>query len=205
VKDPATVMVRDADGNAVTPEVIINAYWQRCFPMAEPRRGGFRWYRPATRAVITWDAWKIPDSLNKVIRNRQPYRITFDVDFPAVISACAQRDETWISLDIEKLYVALHALGLAHSVEAWDAENKLVGGLYGVVLGAAFCGESMFHRAPDASKICAVHLVQRLQTSGFRLLDCQQQTPHMGRFGAREIPDADYEHLLDACRMPVTF
>lgn len=203
--DPAAVMVRDADGNEVTPEVIINAYWQRCFPMADTRKGRFRWYRPETRAVITWDAWKVPDSLDKVIRNRRPYRITFDVDFPAVIAACAERDETWISLGIEKLYVALHRLGLAHSVEAWDDDNRLVGGLYGVVLGACFCGESMFHRAPDASKICAVHLVRRLQASGFRLLDCQQQTPHMGRFGAREIPDADYARLLEECQSHVKF
>jgi leucyl/phenylalanyl-tRNA--protein transferase len=203
--EPAAVMVRDADGNEVTPQVIINAYWQRCFPMADTRRGRFRWYRPATRAVITWDAWKVPDSLDKVIRNRRPYRITFDADFPAVIAACAERDETWISLGIEKLYIALHDLGLAHSVEAWDANNRLVGGLYGVVLGACFCGESMFHRAPDASKICAVHLVRRLQASGFKLLDCQQQNPHMGRFGAREISDEVYAELLAGCHADVHF
>jgi leucyl/phenylalanyl-tRNA--protein transferase len=203
--EPAAVTVRDADGNEITPEVIINAYWQRCFPMADTRRGRFRWYRPTTRAVITWDAWKVPDSLDKVIRNRRPYRITFDAVFPAVIAACAERDETWISLGIEKLYLALHDLGLAHSVEAWDADNRLVGGLYGVVLGACFCGESMFHRAPDASKVCAVHLVRRLQASGFKLLDCQQQTPHMERFGAREISDETYAELLASCHAEVRF
>lgn len=203
--DPAQVMVRDAGGNEVTPEVIINAYWQRCFPMADTRRGRFNWYRPETRAVITWDTWKVPQSLDKIIRNRRPYRITFDTVFPAVIAACAERDETWISLGIEKLYVALHHLGLAHSVEAWDADDQLVGGIYGVVLGSCFCGESMFHKAPDASKICVVHLVRRLQKAGFRLLDCQQQTPHMQRFGAREISDEHYAQLLAECHQPVAF
>jgi leucyl/phenylalanyl-tRNA--protein transferase len=202
---PALVTVKDADGNPVTPDVILNAYWQRCFPMAETRRGKFRWYRPATRAVITWDAWKVPSSLDKVIRNRRPYRISFDRAFPAVIAACAERDSTWISLGIEKLYVALHELGVAHSVEAWDADGTLVGGLYGICLGACFCGESMFHRADDAAKICVVALVERLQASGFRLLDCQQQTPHMQRFGAREIPDAEYAALLAACNEPREF
>lgn len=205
MEHPAHVTVKDADGNPVTPDVILNAYWQRCFPMADTRRGRFRWYRPATRAVITWDAWKVPESLDKVIRNKRPYRITFDGDFPAVIAQCAERDSTWISLGIEKLYVALHRLGVAHSVEAWDAEGNLVGGLYGIALGACFCGESMFHRAPDASKICVVHLVRHLQERGFRLLDCQQQTPHMERFGAREIPDGEYAALLDACRLPVSW
>ncbi len=205
MSDPAQVMVRDADGNPVTPEVILNAYWQRCFPMADTRRGRFHWYRPATRAVITWDAWKVPPSLDKVIRNKRPYRITFDLAFPTVIAACAERDETWISLGIEKLYVALHQLGVAHSVEAWDENANLVGGLYGVCLGACFCGESMFHRADDAAKICVVALVERLQRQGFKLLDCQQQTPHMQRFGAREIPDADYATLLAECREPVVF
>ncbi len=203
--DPAAFVVRDADGNPVTPEVLLNAYWQRCFPMADTRRGRFRWYRPETRAVITWDSWKVPESLAKVIRNKRPYRITVDSDFPAVINACATRDTTWISLGIERLYIALHRLGIAHSVEAWSADGELVGGLYGVALGACFCGESMFHRAPDASKICAVALVERLQQRGFKLLDCQQQTPHMGRFGAYEIPDAEYARLLETCRAAVAF
>ncbi len=202
---PADVTVLDAEGNPITPDVLLHAYWQRCFPMAEDREGRFRWYRPATRAVITWDRWKVPESLDKVIRNRRPYRITVDSDFPAVIAACATRDETWISRSIETLYGALHRLGLAHSVEAWAPDGTLVGGLYGVVLGACFCGESMFHRAPDASKICVVHLVERLRKSGFRPLDCQQQTPHMERFGAREIPDHAYAELLEQCRYEVAF
>ena len=200
MEDPAAITVHDADGNPITPQVILNAYWQRCFPMAETRRGRFRWYRPETRAVITWDAWKVPDSLQKVIRNQRPYRITVDSDFPRVIAKCAERDSTWICLGIEKLYVALHHLGVAHSVEAWNDDGELVGGLYGIALGSCFCGESMFHRVPDASKICVVTLVAHLRARGFRLLDCQQQTPHMQRFGAREIPDADYARLLAECQ-----
>jgi leucyl/phenylalanyl-tRNA--protein transferase len=205
MEHPAALTVADADGHPITPEVILNAYWQRCFPMAQSRRGKFSWYRPETRAVITWDSWKVPSSLDKVIRNQRPYTITFDRAFPTVIAACAERDSTWISHGIERLYIALHQLGYAHSVEAWDAQGTLVGGLYGIALGACFCGESMFHRADNAAKICVVALVERLQAQGFRLLDCQQQTPHMERFGAHEIPDADYARLLAECRIPVTF
>jgi leucyl/phenylalanyl-tRNA---protein transferase len=200
--DPAAVTVMDAEGHPITPQVILNAYWQRCFPMAETRRGRFNWYRPETRAVITWDAWKVPESLQKVIRNQRPYHITIDSAFARVIALCAERDSTWISLGIEKLYVALHQLGVAHSVEAWNPAGELVGGLYGIALGGCFCGESMFHRAPDASKICVVTLVAHLRARGFRLLDCQQQTPHMQRFGAREIPDSAYAQLLAECAEP---
>jgi len=194
----AEVVIHDADGSPVTPELVLRAYWQRCFPMADGRRGRLRWYRPETRAVITWDSWKIPESLVKVMR-RKPYRITINQAFLRVIQLCAERKSTWISTDVEKLYLALHERGLVHSLEAWDAAGELVGGLYGLCLGGCFCGESMFHRADDAAKICVVHLVERLQARGFRMLDCQQQTPHMERFGAREISDRDYAALLAAC------
>ncbi len=193
----------DADGYPVTPEVIVTAYWQRLFPMADTRRGRFRWYRPEVRAVITWDRYKIPVSLAKVMK-RQPYRITIDAAFDRVIAACAERSSTWISHGIERLYTALHHLGIAHSVEAWRGE-ELVGGLYGLCLGSCFCGESMFHRADDASKICLVHLAEHLQERGFDLLDCQQQTPHMERFGAREIPDNAYAELLERCQRNCPF
>jgi leucyl/phenylalanyl-tRNA---protein transferase len=203
--DGIDVTVQDADGNPITPDTILDAYWQRCFPMADSRRGRFRWYRPVQRAVIDWQAWKVPDSLDKVIRNRRPYRISFDTAFDEVITACADRDSTWISHGIEKLYRALHRRGVAHSVEAWSADGQLVGGLYGIALGACFCGESMFHRADDAAKICVVSLVAHLRAQGFKLLDCQQQTPHMQRFGAYEISDADYAERLEACRVQVSF
>ncbi len=187
--------ILDADGSEVTPELILTAYRQRCFPMADSRRGRIRWYRPTVRAVITWDRFKVPESLVKTMR-RHPYRYTCDTAFAAVIAACAERTSTWISRDIERLYVALHERGVAHSLEAWDASGALVGGLYGLAIGSCFCGESMFHRADDAAKIAVVLLVERLRKQGFRVLDCQQQTPHMERFGAYEIPDAAYAALL---------
>jgi len=187
--------VVDADGYEVTPDLVLEAYRQRCFPMAEERGGPLRWYRPAERAVITWDRFKIPDSLGKRLRNR-PFTITVDRDFPAVIAACAERASTWISHDIEALYTALHHRGQAHSLEAWDAGGALVGGLYGLTIGGCFCGESMFHRADDAAKMCVVRLVELLQARGFSVLDCQQQSPHMARFGAYEISDATFADLL---------
>jgi leucyl/phenylalanyl-tRNA--protein transferase len=198
MQDPWEHTEPDADGNLVSPAMILNAYRQRAFPMADERRGAFSWFRPHVRAVITWDQWKVPESLVKTMR-RSPYRLTIDAAFPQVIAACADRSSTWISEGIERLYTALHALGVAHSVEAWDAGGTLVGGCYGLQIGGCFCGESMFHRAPDASKIAVVHLVDHLRRQGFSLLDCQQQTPHMQRFGAREISDPDYARLLAAC------
>jgi leucyl/phenylalanyl-tRNA--protein transferase len=185
-----SVAVRDADGQRITPEVVVAAYLDRCFPMADERHGPLRWYRPEERAIITWDAWKIPPSLRKTWR-KAPYRLTMDVAFARVIAACAERDSTWISPDIERLYGALHQAGVAHSVEAWRGD-ELVGGLYGLALGGCFCGESMFHRADDAAKLCVMALADHLRARGFSLLDCQQQTPHMARFGARLISDEEY-------------
>lgn len=198
-------MILDADGFPVTPAVVLEAYRQRCFPMADSRNGRMRWYRPPVRAVITWDRFTVPRSLDKVLRNRAPFTITFDRDFARVIAACAQRRSTWISHDIEQLYGELHRQGHAHSVEAWDAAGGLAGGLYGLRIGGCFCGESMFHRAPDAAKACVVALVARLRARGFGLLDCQQQSPHMERFGAYEIGDDEYAALLDGCPQDLEF
>jgi leucyl/phenylalanyl-tRNA--protein transferase len=131
--------------------------------------------------------------------------LSIDRAFPTVVAECAARSTTWISSDIELLYTELHRLGHAHSVEAWDGTGALVGGLYGIVLGSCFCGESMFHRADDAAKICVMHLVARLQERGFAMLDCQQQTPHMERFGAYEVSEREYAQLLAACRMDCRF
>ena len=199
-------MVRDADGCVITPELVLEAYRQGCFPMADERRGRLRWYRPNRRAIITWDRWTVPRSLAKVARNRRPYTLTIDRAFARVIAACAERESTWISGDIETLYTALHVQGHAHSVEAWDAQGALVGGCYGLVLGGVFCGESMFHTATDAAKLCVMFLVERLQVNGFAVLDCQQQTPHMERFGAYEVDEEVYAHLLAehaaTCRFP---
>ena len=192
--------VRDADGYLVTPDLVLEAYGQGCFPMADDRNGRLRWYRPRQRAIITWDRWTVPRSLAKVARNRMPYRLTINADFSAVIAACALRATTWISTDIERLYGALHERGHAHSVEAWSPDGALVGGLYGLAIGGCFCGESMFHTAPDAAKLCVMHLVERLRANGFTVLDCQQQTPHMQRFGAYEIDEGSYARLLMTCR-----
>ncbi|MEK7413772.1 MAG: leucyl/phenylalanyl-tRNA--protein transferase [Planctomycetota bacterium] len=191
--------IRDVDGQPITPETVLIAYAQRCFPMADDRHGRIAWYRPQRRAIITWDRYKIPDSLAKFLR-RIPYRITVDTAFSAVITACAARTSTWISLDVERLYTELHQRGIAHSVEAWNPAGELVGGLYGLQLGACFAGESMFHRANDASKACVVALVNHLRQRGFRMLDCQQQSEHMRRFGAYEISDRVYAKMLSECQ-----
>ncbi len=190
--------VRDVDGHPITPETVLLAYRQRCFPMADSRGGPIAWYRPDRRAVITWDRYSVPRSLVKTLKH-EPFRFTVDRCCPEVIAACAERSETWISHDVESLYGELHRMGHVHSVEAWTPDGNLAGGLYGLALGACFCGESMFHRADDASKACVVHLASLLQTRGFHILDCQQQTPHMERFGAYEISDRSYARMLEAC------
>lgn len=189
--------IHDLAGRVVTPEIIVNAYCERCFPMSDDRDSPLNWYRPEDRAVIDWQSWKVPRSMRKQW-NKAPYRLSHDTAFAQVIAACADRESTWIGHDIENLYMQLHDMGIAHSVEAWNEHDELVGGVYGLSLGAAFCGESMFHRAPDASKLCVMYLVRHLQDRGFRLLDCQQQTPHMQRFGAYLIDDQEYQEIFEA-------
>ena len=166
--------------------------------MAGARDGrAIRWYAPDPRAVIPLDAFHVPRSLQQTIR-KGIFEVTVNADFPGVIRACAERgEETWISREIERAYTELHALGLAHSVECWK-EDRLAGGLYGVALGGAFFGESMFSRETDASKVALVALVERLRARGFTLLDVQYLTPHLARFGAVEIPRAEYERRLAA-------
>lgn len=186
--------VFDRHGYPVNADTVLVAYRERCFPMCDDRDGALGWFRPDERAVISWDRFKVPRSLAKTAR-QQPYRLTIDRAFAAVIAACADRDETWIGRDIEQLYLELHGRGIAHSIEAWR-DDDLVGGLYGLAIGGVFCGESMFHRADNAAKLCVLHLVEHLQARGFVLLDCQQQTPHMQRFGAYEISDAEYATIL---------
>ena len=162
--------------------------------------GEIRWYSPDPRGIIPLDAFHVPSRLARVIRSGR-FRIEVDRDFPAVIRACAdvnRRDDdpgTWIDGEILASYVALHQRGLAHSVEAWEAD-QLVGGLYGVALGGAFFGESMFHRVTDASKVALAALVDRMRTRGFTLLDVQWVTRHLERFGAIEIPRHEYLELL---------
>ncbi|MBV8976229.1 MAG: leucyl/phenylalanyl-tRNA--protein transferase [Alphaproteobacteria bacterium] len=179
----------------LTPEIVLSAYAEGIFPMAE-RRGddSLFWVSPERRGVIPLDAFHVPKRLARIVRSDR-FAVTSDLAFVDVMTACAApapgREESWINAEILRLYSGLHAGGHAHSVEAWR-EGRLVGGLYGVTLGGAFFGESMFSRETDASKVALVHLVARLIGGGFVLLDTQFLTPHLARFGAVEIQRAEY-------------
>ena len=192
---------------AFAPETLIKAYALGVFPMADAHDSDdIRFYDPEVRALIPLDdsvgnGMHIPRRLVRTVR-KQAFRVTIDEDFPAVIKGCAEladdRTDTWINKDIQALYIALHKMGFAHSIEVWD-DNRLVGGLYGVALRAAFFGESMFSRTTDASKIALVHLMARLKTGGFHILDAQFTNPHLVQFGITEISrDAFQEKLAQA-------
>lgn len=188
----------------LTPELIVAAYCQGIFPMADEFDGEIGWYSPDPRAIFPLDAFHVPRSLAKVIR-RGVFEIRFDTAFEEVMWGCAEREETWISEEIVLAYTALHRSGLAHSVEAWY-EGELAGGLYGVALGGAFMGESMFTRVTDASKVCLVALVERLRERGFVLLDSQMPTEHLAKFGQIVIPRAEYlRRLAAALRLDRSF
>jgi len=183
----------------ITPQVLLKAYACGIFPMAESAEDpGLYWVEPELRGIIPLDRFHIPQSLKKAMR-KNPFEVRVDHDFAAVIDACAEstteRPKTWINDRIRRLYTQLHAIGHCHSIECW-ADGELVGGLYGVRLGAAFFGESMFTRRTNASKIALVHLVHRLKMGGFRLLDTQFTTDHLKRFGAIDVPKERYSHLL---------
>jgi leucyl/phenylalanyl-tRNA---protein transferase len=192
-----------------TPRLVLSAYMQGVFPMAHPDEGDhIYWYAPDPRAILPLDGLQVSRRLSQTLRT-SPFEIAINRDFEQVISACAaprsEDGQTWISNELAGLFVELHHLGFAHSVEAWQ-EDRLVGGLYGVALGGLFAGESMFHRVRDASKVCLVHLVQRLNTRGFALLDIQFLTDHLARFGALEIPREEYERrLAQALPLPCSF
>jgi len=184
----------------ITPELMLRAYRVGLFPMAESR-GADRlyWLDPERRGVIPLDAgFHLPRRLRRTVLG-PGFEVTADRDFPAAISGCAAaapgREDTWINPEIERLFTALHRSGHAHSVEVWQA-GRLVGGLYGVAIGGAFFGESMFSRARDASKVALVHLVARLRLGGYQLLDSQFLTEHLAQFGAHEIPRAEYKRRL---------
>ncbi len=183
----------------VTPELLLRAYRVGLFPMAETRRGNrLYWLDPEFRGILPLDRFHVPKRLLRTVL-RGPYEVAVDGDFPAVIAACAAampgREDTWINRDIERLFGELHRMGYAHSVEC-RAGGVLVGGLYGVSLGGAFFGESMFSTARDASKVALVHLVARLRVGGYRLLDTQFVTSHLQQFGTEEIPRERYKALL---------
>ena len=188
-----------APGFRIPPDLLLRAYASGVFPMGESASDPeVFWVRPETRGVIPLDGFHLPKSLRKVIRQRR-FDIRVDHDFEAVIDACAEaragRKSTWINAPIREAYVELHRRGHCHSVEAWSGD-ALVGGLYGVSLGRAFFGESMFSRETDASKVCLAHLVERLRERDFVLLDTQFTTEHLKRFGAIDVPRGRYEKLL---------
>src|SRR3954465_3592794 len=188
----------------LTPEILLQAYAAGIFPRAESADDPeLFWVDPKRRGVLPLDGLHLPRRLRRVLR-RGVFSVRVDTAFEAVMRGCAEASETrpttWINEEIVRLYKALFADGAAHSVECWH-EGELVGGLYGVSLGAAFFGESMFSRVSDASKVALVHLVARLRFGGYRLLDTQFLTPHLAQFGAIEISRAHYHRLLgDALR-----
>lgn len=179
------------------PQTLLRAYGLGHFPMADSD-GVIRWYRADPRGIIPLDPqeFHIPHTLKATINQRR-FQIRINTAFEDTMRACAQlrAEGTWINEELVSAYTRLHELGFAHSVEAWQ-NNQLVGGLYGVSLGGAFFGESMFHRVTDASKVALVHLVGHLHQRGFQLLDTQASTSHLRRFGCREIPAAEYSRLL---------
>jgi len=185
----------------IPSDLLLAAYASGWFPMADDE-GQLSWYSPDPRGIIPLDAFHASSRLMRVVR-RGAFRIAVNTAFGEVIRACAEAERdagdtgTWISEEIIESYVALHELGYAHSVEAWSGD-RLVGGLYGVALGGAFFGESMFHRATDASKVALVALVDRLRSRGFALLDTQWVTAHLEQFAATEIPRTEYLRMLDA-------
>lgn len=199
----------------ITPDMLLRAYAIGIFPMAEARNDPeLYWIDPEQRGILPLDSFHIPRSLKKTVRQgltggEGGFRVTCDKAFEAVIAGCAApapgRGQTWINDTIFDLCRQLFLMGHAHSVEVWNGE-ALVGGLYGISLGGAFFGESMFSRATDASKVALVHLVARLRHGGYSLLDTQFVTKHLARFGAIEIPRDDYRVRLNiALAKPATF
>ncbi len=190
---------------ALTPELLLRAYAAGIFPMAEAADDpDVFWVDPEQRGILPLDGFHLPRRLARTLR-QDIFDVRCDAAFEAVVRGCAEptpeRPKTWINEEIVRLYVALHRLGFAHSVEAWR-DGELVGGLYGVALGAAFFGESMYSRVTDASKVALAHLVARLRLGGFRLLDTQFVTEHLQQFGAIEISRAQYHRLL-AAALPI--
>jgi leucyl/phenylalanyl-tRNA--protein transferase len=177
----------------IDPDLLIEGYRLGVFPMAT-EDDSIEWFSPDPRAILPLETFHVPHALRRVLR-RKIFETTLDRAFPEVIQACANREDTWINREIIESYIRLHELGHAHSIEAWQ-EGKLAGGLYGVAVGGAFFGESMFHYVTDASKVALVALVERLRARRFVLLDTQWLTPHLQQFGAIEIPRNHYLRLL---------
>ena len=191
----------DDDSPQFNADLLIRAYAQGVFPMAEPGTGEIYWYHPDPRAILPLDTFHISKTLRKRVRSNI-YEIRIDTVFSKVMQECAKprsdESDSWIDQRIIDAYSELHDMGLAHSVEAWQ-NDELVGGLYGVSINGLFAGESMFGRQTDASKVCLVHLVEHLKQRGYSLLDVQFQNNHIAQFGVIEIPRAQYmQRLQDA-------
>jgi leucyl/phenylalanyl-tRNA--protein transferase len=185
---------------SLDPVIVVHAYAQGIFPMAD-KRGKIQWYAPDPRAILEYHNFHISRSLRATIRKRL-YEIRMDTAFEQVMRYCAAREETWINEEFIKTYTYLHQKGLGHSVEAWQ-DGQLMGGLYGIALGGAFMGESMFSRATDASKVCLAALVEHLHVQGYALHDTQFITPHLASLGVTEISRVEYERRLQvAVRIP---
>ena len=180
---------------ALTPEMIVAAYVQGIFPMADEETEEIGWYSPDPRAIFPLDSFHVPRSLKRTIR-QEIFEVRIDSAFEEVMRGCASREETWISEAIIEAYVGLHRHGLAHSVEAWY-DDELAGGLYGVSLGGAFMGESMFTRVTDASKVCLVFLVERLRERGYALLDSQLPSEHLSHYGQILVSRREYLRRLE--------
>ena len=179
------------------PRLLLQGYAAGIFPMADSRYAAdLFWVQPRSRAIIPLDKFHLSRSLRRTLRSGR-FSVTLDRDFHRVLLACADREETWINSEIERAMLALHSSGHAHSIEVWQ-DGELVGGLYGVKLGRAFFGESMFSRVTDASKVALAWLVARLQVGGYTLLDCQFMTPHLASLGAISVPRRSYVALLSA-------
>jgi leucyl/phenylalanyl-tRNA--protein transferase len=183
----------------LTPEILLQAYQAGIFPMAESADDPeLFWVDPEQRGILPLDGFHVPRRLRRVVRQGY-FEVRVDSDFAGTLAACAEatekRPNTWINGEIVRLYTALHAFNAAHSVECWQG-GALAGGLYGVSIGSAFFGESMFSRVADASKVALVHLVALMRVGGYRLLDLQFVTPHLAQFGAVEVPRSRYRRLL---------
>ena len=182
---------------ALDPETLLSAYAQGAFPMAD-REGSIRWYTADPRGIFPLEQFHVPRTLRQVVK-QEKFDVRINHDFEATMRECmtAPREDggTWINEELVAAYLRLHHLGFSHSVECWR-DDELAGGLYGVSLGAAFFGESMFHHKRDASKVALVHLVARLRERGYQLLDTQATTPHLRQFGCVDVPAGEYLKLL---------
>ncbi len=181
-------------------KLLLQAYRDGVFPMAETAQDEeFAFYRPHLRGLLPIEALHIPQKLLKIVRQNQ-FRVSINQSFEAVIDGCAKatkkRNQTWINKPIRELFLMMHREGHAHSIECWNKDGSLAGGLYGLAIGAVFCGESMFSNTTDASKVALVHLCALLWKSGFTVLDTQFINPHLLQFGAYEIPQEEYEVLI---------